>query len=117
MANAWSQTDALCSFQTNAEEEGEVELFLTHMDVESIKLLQWGIPVWQVALYVICISICMLAHNNRLGIVVSYGFVFYWGYILNGATFAETGNPTFSTVYTILGLIIVVLAIVTLIRQ
>jgi len=95
---------------------GKVEFFFTHLDVESIKLFEWGIPVWHVALYVICISICMLSHSHRLGIVVSYGFVFYWGYILNAATFAETGNPAFQTAYTIFGFVIVLFAIFALIR-
>ena len=94
-----------------------MEFFLTHLDVENVKLLEWGIPMWQVALYVICISICMLCHSHRLGIAVSYGFVFYWGYILNGARFAEIGNAAFSTVYVVSGFVIVVFALFALIRE
>ena len=93
-----------------------MDFLLGQLGVETIKLMEFGIPVWQVALYVACISICMLSHSHRLGIVISYGFVFYWGYILNGASFAETGNAVFLTVYTIFGFVIIIFAIIALIR-
>jgi len=94
-----------------------VDALLRYFDVESIMFVEWGIPVWQVGIYVILISICMLSHRYRLGIVISYAFVFYWGYILNRGTFAEVGNPAFAAVYAVFGILLVVLSIVAFVRR
>jgi hypothetical protein len=50
---------------------------------------EFAIPVWEVILFVIVISACLLLGRNRLGLVASYCFVFYWGFISNMTNFAS----------------------------
>jgi hypothetical protein len=44
---------------------------------------EFSIPLWEVILYVIFISFCLLFGKHRLGLLTSYGFVFYWGFLSN----------------------------------
>jgi len=47
------------------------------------------IPVGQVALFVIIVSICMLLGRHRIGLLVTLGFVFFWSFVLNFRYFVE----------------------------
>ena len=56
---------------------------------------EFAIPIWEVIVFVIIISVCLLLGRNRLGLLTSYCFVFYWGFIANMTTFANIlGNTS-----------------------
>jgi hypothetical protein len=56
---------------------------------------EFTIPVWEVILFVIIISACLLLGRNRMGLVASYCFVFYWGFISNMTNFTTMlGNSS-----------------------
>lgn len=51
------------------------------------------IPIGQVIFLVILVSICLLARSHKLGILISYTFVFYWGFIYKSDYFLDAfGN-------------------------
>jgi sterol desaturase/sphingolipid hydroxylase (fatty acid hydroxylase superfamily) len=49
----------------------------------------FAIPLWEVAIFVSVISFCLLFGRHRMGLLVTYGFVFYWGFISNISNFAR----------------------------
>ncbi|MCX5802155.1 MAG: hypothetical protein NTU69_01250 [Proteobacteria bacterium] len=49
----------------------------------------FSVPLWEVILLVLINSICLLLGRHRLGLIVSYLFVFYWGFIFNSTYFVN----------------------------
>ena len=72
-----------------------------------------------IVLFVLFTSICLLFAKHRLGLLLAYGFVFYWIYVRNGDylinALARTtwGLPIFG----LSGFIMVVLFIVSLFHE
>ena len=64
---------------------------------ESVGLLdgrELAIPVWEVIFFVVIVSACLLLGRNRMGLVASYCFVFYWGFISNMTNFSTMLGST-----------------------
>jgi hypothetical protein len=53
-----------------------------------------SIPVAQVVLFVFINSLCILFGRHRLGLLVSYCFVLYWGFFVNSELFMESLGET-----------------------
>jgi hypothetical protein len=49
----------------------------------------FSVPLWEVILLVFINSMCLLLGRHRLGLIVSYFFVFYWGFIFNSKYFVN----------------------------
>lgn len=54
---------------------------------ELISGKEFSVPLWEMIVYVIFISLCLLFAKHRLGLLTSYCFVFYWGFISNLGSF------------------------------
>ncbi len=82
--------------------------------VEFLTAKEFSVPVWEVILLVVINSICLLLGRHRLGLIVSYLFVFYWGFIINKGYFIDLlGNMTWGLyVYAISGVLMVVIAVI-----
>lgn len=78
-----------------------------------------SVPMGQVLLFVIVVSICLLVGRHKLGLLVSYSFVLYWGLIFNRATFVEVmGGSTLSMFFYLLaGIMILVTGIIGFMQQ
>lgn len=87
------------------------------VNIEAHKLVYYTIPVWQVAVYVVCVALCMLARKDRLGIIISYGFVVYWGYVVNWGIHRTGGISDSALAYVISGMFIALLAVLGLVRK
>ncbi len=74
---------------------------------------EFTIPVWEVILFVIIISACLLLGRNRMGLVASYCFVFYWGFISNMTNFTTMlGNSSWGMpLYVFSGFLMFIVAI------
>jgi hypothetical protein len=72
------------------------------------------IPAWQMGLFIGLVSLCMLSGRTQLGLIVTYLFVLYWGFILYGPDFvaATGGDPMALAFYIVCGLAIAFLAII-----
>lgn len=55
---------------------------------------EFAIPLWEIIVFVIIISFCLLFGRNRLGLIISYSFVFYWGFVANVTNFSEMLSHT-----------------------
>jgi hypothetical protein len=87
---------------------------------EGISLLQFfsdkefSVPVWEVALLIFINSVCILLGRYKLGLFISYFFVFYWGFMLNRPYFVDMlGNMTlglylYATAGVVMAIIIVI---------
>ena len=80
-----------------------------------LSTVEIGIPLYLVISYVAIISLCLLLNRIQLGLAVSFLFVFYLGYFYNRTLLLKTvkGSTLGTATYTVLGLIIVILAIIS----
>jgi hypothetical protein len=74
-----------------------------------------SIPLWEVMLLVLINSICLLFGKHKTGLLMTYLFVFYWGFVFNRAFFTDLmGNFTWGLLaYSILGAGMVLITIVS----
>ncbi|HOV89884.1 MAG TPA: hypothetical protein PKW07_04145 [Syntrophorhabdaceae bacterium] len=82
--------------------------------VEFLTAKEFSVPVWEVIILVVINSICLLLGKHRLGLIVSYLFVFYWGFVINKGYFIDSlGNMTWGVyVYAISGVLMVVITVI-----
>jgi len=75
---------------------------------------EFSIPMWEVFLLMIVNSVCLLLGKHKTGLVVSYIFVFHWGYVFNRSNFVDLlGNMTWGMyIYTILGALMAIVIII-----
>ena len=86
------------------------------MDTTGIQTLgevSLAIPAWQMGLFVALVSLFMLLGRTQLGLIVTYLFVLYWGFILYWPDFvaAAEGNVVALAIYVVCGLTIVFFAL------
>ena len=86
---------------------------------ELISAKEFSVPLWELLLYVLFISFCLLFSRYRLGLLTSYCFVFYWGFISNLEHFNDfLGNSTWMlTVYIFSGVLMFSIALVSFFVQ
>ena len=89
----------------------------THLEFRDpvIKFLQGNnmvVPLDQMTMFVILISLCLLLKRHQLGLLVTYIFVLSWGFFLNGNHFIDTKGATSSAMFIYLSLGISLLALV-----
>jgi hypothetical protein len=80
---------------------------------------QFSVSIAQVAALMIFLSLCLLWGKNKLGLMGSYIFVAYWGFMENRASFLSLfGEPTVGMyAYVILSFIFGAVALVSLFRS
>jgi len=52
------------------------------------------LPFGQVIFFTFLVSLCFLFGRNKLGLLIAYNFVFYWGFILNHEYFINILGDT-----------------------
>ncbi len=69
-----------------------------------------SVPFGQVLLFVVVNSFCLLFARYKLGLLITYCFVFYWGFILNREYFIDRwGNTSWGLiVYVFAGILMVI---------
>lgn len=78
-----------------------------------------SIPLGQVLLFTLLMTLCMLFGRHKLGLLISYSFVFFWGFIFNRSYFVDLLGNTSSGlyIYGISGLVMEVLAVMGMLRR
>jgi hypothetical protein len=74
-----------------------------------------SIPVWEVMLLVLINSICLLFGKHKTGLLMTYLFVFYWGFVFNRTFFTDLmGHFTWGLlVYSILGAAMILIVVIS----
>ena len=69
--------------------------------------------------FVLFISLCLLFQTHRLGLFITYCFVIYWGFVMNGAYFVAilSNTPLGLPIYALCGIVMIVLGILSLARS
>jgi len=88
-------------------------------DIEFLSTKEFSIPVGQIVSYMFFSTICFLLKRYKAGLMISYAYVFYWGFLHASANFVdEVGNPTLGVmVYLASGLMMAVLVVVGFFRD
>ena len=78
-----------------------------------------SIPLGQVLLFTLLMTLCLLFARHKLGLLISYAFVFYWGFVFNRSFFIDLLGNTSSGlyIYAFSGLIMAVLAVFGMINK
>jgi hypothetical protein len=79
-----------------------------------------SVPLDQVAFLVILNSLCLLTQRYKLGLLISYCFVFFWGFVLNIEVFVEVfqrGDWWILPAYVGFGLCILIVTIVRFLQD
>jgi len=74
-----------------------------------------AIPLAQVVIYMFICAFCFLFQKYKLGLIISYSFVFYWGFIFGGEYFVNLQGENMLELYVYLacGLITAVMAVIS----
>ncbi len=74
----------------------------------------FSVPLGQLVVFVVINSFCLLFGRYKLGLLLTYCFVFYWGFLFNKDYFVDMlGNTTWGLyIYAISGIAMSVTAIV-----
>ena len=59
-----------------------------------------SVPLSQVLLFTLLMTLCLLFGRHKLGLLVSYSFVFYWGFVFNRSYFIDLLGNTTTGLYT-----------------
>ena len=81
--------------------------------VNTLSVMEIGIPLYMVISYVGIISICLLLRRIELGLAISFLFVFYMGYLYNRDFLLDAieGSTIGLMIYSTLGFIIIILSV------
>jgi len=78
-----------------------------------------SIPLGQVLLFTLLMTLCLLFGRHKLGLLISYTFVFYWGFVFNRSFFIDllgnTSNGLY--IYAFSGLVMAVLAVFGMLKR
>lgn len=90
-----------------------------HQISQNMEDLEISIPLGQMVSYMLFTTLCFLLKRYRLGLMVSFAFIFNWGFLHASANFVDaTGNPTSGVyIYLASGLAIAVLVLVGFMRN
>ncbi len=94
-----------------------METLGTLLDVISGK--EFSVPLWEMILYIVIMSLFLLFGKYRMGLLTSYCFVFYWGYFSGMANIGDSMDiPAWGmTVYILSGFLMGIVAIVGFLVQ
>jgi len=78
-----------------------------------------SIPLGQVLLFTLSMTLCMLFGRHKLGLLISYSFVFFWGFVFNRSYFVDLLGNTSSGlyIYGLSGLVMAVLAVIGMLNK
>jgi hypothetical protein len=78
-----------------------------------------SIPLGQVLLFTLLMTLCMLFGRHKLGLLISYSFVFFWGFVFNRSYFVDLLGNTSSGlyIYSLSGLVMAVLAVIGMLKR
>ena len=82
-------------------------------------LIELVIPAWQMALFIVTISVFMLIQRIKLTLITTFLFTFYWAFFLYWgnvlASFAKF--PFVAALYLVSGVIYIVLTLIAFYRE
>jgi hypothetical protein len=92
---------------------GEIEI------LPNVPFLELSIPAWQMGLFIVIVSICMLLERHKVALISTYLFTLYWVYFLYwGEVISSFGSlPNMATLFILCGLFHVMLTLVAFLKE
>ena len=83
--------------------------------IDMLSTVNLGVPLYMVIAFLAIISICLLLTRIKLGLAITFLFVFYIGYFYNKMLLLKAikGSALGTIIYVSLGLAIVILAVIS----
>jgi len=90
-----------------------------YMGDDFLSTNEFSIPLGQIVAYVFFNTICFFLRRYKLGLMISFAFVFYWGFLHASANFVdEMGKPTLGLfLYLASGLMMAISVLVGFFRE
>ena len=78
-----------------------------------------SVPMGQIIIFVVVNSLFLLYERHRAALLLSYGFVFFWGFVFNYTYFRDLlgGSTVGLQVYTFFGVFILILVAIGFILE
>ena len=96
-----------------------METVNTQSLLSQMLLIELVIPAWQMALFIVTISVFMLIQRIKLTLIITFLFTFYWAFFLYWgdviASFAKF--PFVAALYLVSGVIYIVLTLIAFYRE
>ncbi|MEC4679291.1 MAG: hypothetical protein VST67_01165 [Nitrospirota bacterium] len=96
-----------------------MEAVNTQSLLSQMLLIELVIPAWQMALFIVTISVFMLIQRIKLTLIITFLFTFYWAFFLYWgdvlASFAKF--PFVAALYLVSGVIYIVLTLIAFYRE
>ncbi len=88
-------------------------------DMNFSATMEFTIPVVQIIIFMFISTFCFLLRKYKLGLMISFAFVFYWGFIHSSSSFVDMmGSPTLGFfVYLFFGFFIITLALMGFLQE
>ena len=86
---------------------------------EFLSTNEFSVPLMQVVSYMFCSTLCFFFRKYKLGLMISFGYVFNWGFLHASANFVDMlGKPTFGLfIYLGSGLMMAILVVTSFFRE
>ena len=86
--------------------------------IEKIHSYQMVIPAWQMIFYVVIISFCLVSTSYKVGLIITYSFSLYWGFVLYWEEVVGSFSryPGAVMLYVASGLMLVILMVIACLR-
>lgn len=80
---------------------------------------EFTIPVLQIISYMLFSTLCFLIRKYKLGLMISFTFVFYWGFLHSSSSFVDMiGNVTLGYyLYLFFGFLIIFFAMLGFLQE
>jgi hypothetical protein len=87
--------------------------------LSQILSIELVIPAWQMAFFIITLSLFLLVRRIKVCLITTFLFTFYWGFFLYwGDIIASFGSyPNLATLYLVSGMVHIVLTLVAFFRE
>ncbi len=84
-----------------------------------LAMTTFSIPIVQIIFYMFFSTICFLFKKDRLGLIVSFVFVFNWGFLYSSSSFVDMmGNLNYGLfVFLFSGFLMITLAVVGFLQE
>jgi hypothetical protein len=88
-------------------------------DMNFAATTEFTIPIVQIIFYMFSSALCFLFRKYKLGLMISFAFVFYWGFIHSSSSFVDmTGSMTLGFyAYLFSGFLIITMALVGFLQE
>ncbi|KMP11150.1 hypothetical protein UR09_04185 [Candidatus Nitromaritima sp. SCGC AAA799-A02] len=80
---------------------------------------EFSIPLGQVIVFTLINTICLAMAKHKLGLIISFSFIYYWGFVFNREFFIGLigESSTGLYIYSFCGLAMVAMAIIGFMRE